>query len=134
MGAAVTAATHVLVIDDAEELRALFRDIFEGEGCRVSLAATAPGIEEVARLAPDLVVLDLLLGSDEDAAWLLLRAMRGDARLARVPVVVCSAATELLGRLRGELAALGAEVVPKPFDLDDFLGAVGRCLAAGPDR
>lgn len=124
--------THVLVIDDAEELRALFRDILEGEGCRVSVAATAIGIEEMARLAPDLVVLDLLLGHDENAAWLLLRAMRDDARLARVPVVVCSAATELLGRIGAGIVALGAEIVPKPFDLDDFLAAVGRGLAPPP--
>lgn len=125
-------AKHVLVIDDAEELRTLFRDILTEEGCRVSLAAAAPNVGEIAALAPDLIVLDLLLGTDEDAAWRLLQQLRRDERLAAVPVIVCSAATQMLARRKASLGALAAEVVPKPFDLDDLLGAVARCLAPTP--
>ena len=125
-------AAHVLVVDDAPELRALFRDVLEGEGFRVSLAAAAPDLATIVGLGPDLLILDLLLGDDEDAAWELLRRLRGDPRLAAVPVLVCSAATRLLRRLEPELRSLGAELVPKPFDLDDFLGAVARCVGRDP--
>lgn len=121
-------AAHVLVIDDAEELRTLFRDILEDTGCRVSLTADAPTVDEIARLAPDLIVLDLLLGDDEEAAWRLVQALRRDPRLAATPLLICSAATHLLRRLEGPLGDLGAEVVPKPFDLDDFLRTVERGL------
>ena len=126
-----TAMPHVLVVDDAPELRALFRDALEGEGYRVSLAAAAPDPNEVARLAPDLVLLDLLLGDDEGVAWELVQRLREDSRLATVPVLVCSAATRLLQRLEPGLRNLGAAVVPKPFDLDDFLRVVERCVRQG---
>ena len=122
-----TTAPHVLVIDDAPELRQLFRDALEGEGYRVSLAAAPPTLDQIARLGPDLVLLDLLLGEDEGVAWRLVQGLRGDPRLAAVPVLVCSAATHLLRRLELELRGLGVEVVTKPFDLDDFLAIVDRC-------
>ena len=127
-------AAHVLVVDDAPELQTLFRDILEGEGYRVSLAPAAPNVDELADLRPDLLVLDLLLGDDEDAAWRLLRGLREDPQLATVPVLVCSAATRLLQQLEPELLNLGAEIVPKPFDLEDLLRAVERCVRRGsPD-
>ncbi len=123
---------HVLVVDDAPELRALFHDALRDEGYRVTLAAEVPDLAEVRALRPGAVVLDLLLGADEDAAWLLVRDLRADPALRAVPVVVCSAAIRLLRRLEPELRGLGAEIVPKPFDLDDFLGTVDRCVRQGP--
>jgi len=120
---------HVVVVDDAEELRTLFAAILADAGCRATLLAAAPPPDELAALAPDAVVLDLLLGADEDAAWGLIEAMRADPRLRGVPVLACSAATALLERLGGRFAELGLAAVPKPFDLDDFLGALSRLLA-----
>lgn len=130
----VMATHHVLVIDDADDLRALFRDILEGEGYRATLAATPPGIEDIVRLGPGLVILDLLLGSDEAAAHDLLVAMRGDERLRSVPVILCSAATGRIDDLRAELDALGTVIIPKPFELDAFLSTVTTCLAVSRDR
>ena len=123
---------HVLVVEDAEELRALFRDVLADEGYRVSLAEAAPGLDDIVQMAPDLVVLDLLLGEDEEAAWRLLQGMRRDLRLAAVPILVCSAATHLLQRLEPELRALGAGVVRKPFELEEFLGAVDELMRPAP--
>lgn len=129
----MASAAHVLVVDDAPELRTLFRDALGDEGYRVTLAAAAPSLAEVRALRPDAVVLDLLLGQDEGDAWALLRGLRADPELRAVPVLVCSAATHLLRRLEPELRDLGAEVVPKPFDLGDFLAALDRCVRRGGD-
>ena len=120
---------HVVVVDDAEELRTLFAAILGDAGCQASVLAAAPTVAEMAELAPDAVVLDLLLGADEETAWGLVEAMRADPRLHGVPVLACSAATALLDRLRGRFAGMGVVAVPKPFDLDDFLGALSRALA-----
>ena len=124
-------AARVLVVDDAPELRALFRDALGDEGYRVTLAAAAPGLAQVRAMRPDAIVLDLLLGADEDAAWGFLRDLRADPELCAVPVVVCSAATRLLDRLAPALRDHGAVVVPKPFELDDFLAAVARAVGRG---
>lgn len=121
-------AAHVLVIDDAGELRALFRDVLEDAGHRVSILTHAPTVEEIAELGPDLILLDLLLGGDEEEAWRLAQDLRRHERLAAVPLVVCSAASQILQRLEEPLRALGAEIVPKPFELDDLLRAVERGL------
>ena len=123
-----TGRGHVLVVDDAEELRTLFEAVLVDEGYRVTLRAEAPSVAEVADLGPDAVVLDLLLGSDEGAAWGLVEGMRGDPRLRAVPVVVCSAATDLLDRLDDRFLAMGVAAVPKPFELEEFLGSVARAL------
>jgi CheY-like chemotaxis protein len=125
-----TAAAHVLVVDDAPELRALFRDALEAEGYRVSLAAEALDVEAIARLRPDAILLDLLLGEDEEAAWRLAQRVRHDPRLSAVPILVCSAASRLLQRLEPELRALGAVFVPKPFELDDLYAAVEQAVRA----
>lgn len=123
---------HVLVVDDAAELRALFQAVLESESYRVTLRAAPPDVEDVAALAPDAVLLDLLLDGDDGAAWNLLVAMREDPRLRTVPVIVCSAATELLGRIAPGLGELGAAVLPKPFELDAFSAAVARAVGRPP--
>jgi CheY-like chemotaxis protein len=123
-----TAAAHVLVVDDAPELRTLFRDILEDAGYRVSLADAAPSIEEISQLQPNAILLDLLLGTDEMAAWGLVEDLGRTPGLCAIPIVVCSAATHLLRQLEPDLRAAGATFVPKPFALDDLLNAVARAL------
>lgn len=119
---------HVVVVDDAEEVRTLFSAILAESGCRATLLAAAPSPDELARLAPHAVVLDLLLGTDEEAAWRLVEAMRADPRLRPVPVIVCSAATPLLRGLAGRFAAMGVATLPKPFDLDLFFDLLADAL------
>jgi CheY-like chemotaxis protein len=120
---------HVVVIDDAEELRTLFAALLADAGCRATVLAAPPAVSELAELAPDALVVDLLLGPDEEAAWGLVATMRADPRLRDIPVLACSAATTLLDRLGDRFAAMGVVAVPKPFELDDFLGALSRALA-----
>ena len=126
-----TAGGHVLVVDDAPELRTIFRDALEDVGYRVSLAAEAPDVETIARLQPDAVLLDLLLGEDEEAARRLAQQIHADARLCAVPIIVCSAATHLLQRLEPELRALGAAFLPKPFDLEELYAVVDQAVRRG---
>ncbi len=122
---------HVLVVDDAPEMRDLFADVLAVDGHRATCLAAAPTADEVAALAPDLVILDLLLGADAAPAVGLVRALRADARTAAVPVVVCSAAPRLLRELGDVLGGLVAWTLEKPFELDDLLRLVAACL--GPD-
>ena len=123
-----TAAGHVLVVDDAPELRTVFRDALEDADYRVTLAAEAPDLETIAQLQPDAILLDLLLAEDEDAARRLAQQVHADPRLCAVPIIVCSAATHLLQRLQPELQALGAAFLPKPFDLEELYAVVDEVV------
>lgn len=91
---------------------------------------------DVAQLRPALVLLNLVLGGT-DAGWWMLRGLRAQSGTAQLPVVVCAAADALVCRDAGRLRALGAEVVLKPFDLDDLLARVAVCRSGaegGGDR
>jgi CheY-like chemotaxis protein len=120
---------HVLVADDAPEIRALLREVLEEEGHRVTLLAAPPTPAEVARLAPDLVVLDHRFGGEPVGAA-LREDLRRSPATAAVPVLLSTADRDA-GR---RLAAAGAPVVLRPFELDEFLAAVERALRrpAGP--
>ena len=123
---------HILVINDTQEILELFRDILEEEGFEVSLYSRAfRDIDEIARLRPDLVILDFLIG-DEAQGWQLLQKMKMSRRTDRIPVIVCTAAVQMARELEGHLTAKGVGLVLKPFDIDDLLTAVRAAIAQSP--
>ncbi len=119
---------HILVVNDAQEILDLLRTLLEDEGYRVSLYSYGPrDLEEIKEVAPDIIVLDLLIG-EEDYGWQLLQKLHLDRDLASIPVVICTAAVRLVRELDGHLKAKGVHVVIKPFDIDDLLCAVNSSL------
>ena len=128
MEEASTDRRHLLIVDDDAPLLELFRELFVGEGYRVTVAAVPPSTAEVARLRPDLLLLDLRLGGPEDG-WQVIARLAGNLATSSVPVLVCSADIGELGRRGADLTTREIGVVPKPFDLDDLLTAVRRGLA-----
>ena len=87
------ASPHVLVMDDIAEVLDLLRQILHEEGYRVSPRPTVVGLDEVKRLAPDVILLDLVCGGQHRGLD-LLQQLRHDRTTADVPVVVCSAAVD----------------------------------------
>ena len=79
---------RVAIIDDSDDVRFLLATILQVDG-RFEIVGEArsagAGLELVAEVAPDLVLIDLQLG-DQDGIWLIreLRSRGGDARLAVV--------------------------------------------------
>jgi DNA-binding response OmpR family regulator len=127
--AADAPAGHVVVIDDAPDLLDLYGVLLGDEGYRVTpLRDLADDPAEVLRLAPDLIVLDLLY-AHEPRGLPFLRRLRADPAGAAVPVIVASGAAETLRENAAELHDLGAEPLAKPFDLDDLLARAWRLRA-----
>lgn len=124
---------HVLAIEDAAEVLAVLRAVLEEAGYRVSTRLEVVGCAEVVRLAPDLIVLDLLLGRDAAGLGLLV-ALRGDPATARIPVVLCSAAHDALRRLEGRHLGGGVRLVLKPFTVAELLDEAEQALAWGAER
>lgn len=118
----------VLIVDDSPTIRALERTILEAHSYRVEAAVDGrDALERMERLHPDLVVSDLEMPRLDGFG--LMAAMRGDPRLAELPVVVLSSRTDEEARRRA--ASLGARcyLVKTRFDQRAFLDTIGRLTA-----
>lgn len=115
---------HILAGDDSPEILTLLRDILEGEGYRVTMTPDALSLAAIRQTRPDLVILDHMLEDGAGSGWELLRHLRHDPELCGLPVVVCTGAIQRVRENEGELERLGAQVVLKPFDIEQLLGAV----------
>jgi PAS domain S-box-containing protein len=117
----------VLVIDDERDSRLLIQHYLEEFGCQV---VTATGGEEGISVArtyrPDLITLDLLMPGVN--GWEVLKRLKADPELRRIPVVVISV---VAGEGRGRL--LGAvDLISKPFEREDLLRVMWRHLVRKP--
>lgn len=112
--------THILVVDDDEEIRASLRRSLGVEGYRVALAADG---EEALRLLdveqPDLVVLDLLLpGLDGLAVCRRVRASSPD-----LPIIMLTARDAVPDRVAG-LETGADDYLVKPFAFEELLARI----------
>ena len=119
---------HVLVVNDTEEIIELFRDILEGMGHRVTATSYAPeDLEEIKKVAPELVILDLIMGGEKQG-WQLAQKMRMSRDTEAIPIIICTAATEDVREQEGWLTANAIKVVLKPFTVDDLEHAIGKAM------
>src|SRR5204863_8135130 len=87
---------HVLALNDAQELLDLMRELRESEGYRVTTSLVHLPLEQIREIAPDVIVFDLLAGDNQAQGWHFLTAVRLDPALARIPLVLCTAAVEVV--------------------------------------
>jgi len=125
--------THIFVINDEPAILALFQEILEEEGYRVSLdtfgrVGVREQFERIAEVQPDLVVLDFLIGG-EPMGWQLIQALKMRRTTDTIPIVACTAAVTVVKELHSHLSAMNVGVVIKPFDIDHLLDAIRRALA-----
>jgi two-component system, OmpR family, response regulator len=78
----------VLVVDDHEDTLALYETVLSTHGYWVAKAASAvEGLECARVLRPDVIIVDVRLHGDQDGTD-LVRALRADARLRTVPILM----------------------------------------------
>ncbi len=92
-------------------------------GCRVVQAKSGEdGIEAARTHSPDLITLDLMMPGM--SGWEVLKQLKADPGLRRIPVVVVSiVAGEGRGRLLGAV-----DLITKPFEREDLLRVLWRNL------
>lgn len=119
----------ILVVDDEEDYRVLFKRVLARAGYSVVTAATAAeGVAAYAREAPDLVLLDANLPDGDGFA--VCREIRGRGLPAKreVPVLFCTVRSGLR-RVREGLESGGQDYLLKPVLLDDLVARVAAALA-----
>ncbi len=117
---------HILVVDDADEVRLIAARILEREGYRVTTADSgASALAALETVVPDLVVSDIMM--PEVDGYRLVERMRETPRLAAVPVVFLSALGDATSLARGN--RLGVEhYLVKPFTAKQLLAVVSATL------
>tara|TARA_R110000868_G_scaffold259743_5_gene517966 strand:+ start:6536 stop:7036 length:501 start_codon:yes stop_codon:yes gene_type:complete len=120
----VTDMAHILVVDDESLLLTLLANILEDEGYDVETASNGADALACARAcSPSLIITDFMMpvmtGLD------LARAIRIDAQMGNVPMMLVSGAQTEIGRCHPDLFQA---VVDKPYESETLLTEVRRLL------
>ncbi len=112
---------YILVVDDDQAIRETLTMVLEEEGYCVMTAPHGRAALDHLRnaAAPCLILLDLMMPVMN--GWELCAALRADAVLAGLPVLLLSADPSVR-RAAAELGAQGA--LAKPTDINQLLDAV----------
>lgn len=116
----------IFVVEDDCDIRSLEAYLLKTAGYEVCEFSDSAGCTAALRSAvPEMVILDIMLPGEDGLA--LLRRIRADKRTENVPVMVVSAKTEELDKVRG--LDLGADdYLPKPFGVMEFHSRVRALL------
>jgi len=119
------ATPRVLVVDDDPAIRDFVGQALEEEGYEVRLAVNGQdALTTLSDWPANLIVLDLMMPTMD--GWTFRDRQRESKALANIPVIVMSAARNLVGQTE-RLAP--AAILPKPFDLDALLTETERLLS-----
>jgi two-component system nitrogen regulation response regulator GlnG len=122
-------SANILLADDDSSLRFVLSQALTKEGYGVRATGNVATLAKWVREGEgDVVVSDVFMG--DESVFDALPSLR--AQRPNLPIIVMSAQSNVMTALTA--AGVGAhEYLPKPFDLDDLMGAVRRALSAGPD-
>ena len=121
-------AARILVVNDTQEILELFRMLLEEEGYEVILSGfPVQQISDVERINPDLIILDFVFG-DQKIGWQMLQMLKMHRSTESIPVIVCTAALDMVREQEGYLVSQGVHVVFKPFDIDHLMANVKQLL------
>lgn len=119
----------ILVVDDRPEARYATVRILAAAGYDVRETATGRDALRLARLSPDLIVLDIAL-PDMDG-FEVCRRLKGDALTEQIPVLHKTSVYGDEHRALG-LAAGAAEYLAEPVEPTVLLSTIDRLLNASP--
>ena len=122
----------ILITDDDPVIIELLQVNLEFEGYDVITAADGlEAVERVARDAPDLVILDIMMPRMD--GWTARAEMLKDPRTAEIPVIFLSARAQQADLRKGYESGVAAYVT-KPFEPVELLDLIEQILAGNYSR
>jgi len=117
----------VICIEDELEMIELVRLILSRHQFQVIGAVGGQeGLEKVAEIKPDLVLLDLMM-PDIDG-WEVYQKMKASETMRDIPVIVVTAKAQSIDRVLGLQIARVDDYITKPFGPQELLESVERVL------
>lgn len=105
------------MVNDDPGILDMYRDLLhELDYEPVALDTTGIETERIRAHDPDAVILDLQVGAEGNYG-IATAVQRSDARLANIPIVVCTANAEALDGSRKQLADIGVPMLLKPVSI-----------------
>jgi len=119
---------HIYVVNSDEVFLETIGELLTDVRVRVTLEQMRPNIEvtlaNLRSAQPDLLILDIVPRRND--AQLLLERMHGDPELSQIPVLAASTSPRLAEQVAAAYRPLVRDLLPKPFDLDEFFATLRR--------
>ena len=123
------AGEHIVVVDDDHEMLEMLELALTDAGYQVRVQADfEAAFQLIARVQPDLVLLDLMVGQTE-AGWTILTVLRADPATAHIPAILYSGNARFLETRAGILQRKKqCAILIKPFTREALLAKIAHAL------
>jgi CheY-like chemotaxis protein len=128
---------RVTVVNDNPEFLELVGAILEDERYTTTLIdGDAPDtIDRIRASNPDLLMIDLRMGTDKLHGWTAAMEVRREPALEGLPILVCSADVQGLREIEDQLeASRSVGTLVKPFNIDALSEAIDELLSEAAPR
>ena len=116
---------RILLLDRDPSILELYRELLGDEGYEtVSEEMATLCTDRIEQLSPSLIIMDYVLHANPGGLDFLQR-LKLNERTAQIPVILCTAAIQML---RGVERYLKVDVLSKPFEITDLLAHVEQSL------
>jgi two-component system response regulator VicR len=123
----------VMVVDDDKAIIELLETMLSSEGfCSTSVSRSVDALDHIRREMPDVILLDLMMPKVD--GWQVLAALKKDAELRHIPVVVVTARVDAMADSSNELLSDLAGFLLKPFDIEELMLAIQKALGLSNGR
>jgi CheY-like chemotaxis protein len=107
--------SRVLIVEDERSISDMLELVCNMAGVETRTAANGrSALAVLESFAPDLILTDFMMPVMDGAEF--LQVLRRDPGTARTPVIIMTAAPEVVAR-----RCSGETIVPKPIDLDEMI-------------
>jgi len=118
---------RVVCIEDEQEMIELVKLILSRQNIEVVGALGGEeGLQKIEQVAPDLVLLDLMM--PEMDGWEVYQKMKASETMRDIPVIVVTAKAQSIDRVLGLHIARVDDYITKPFGPQELLESVQRVI------
>ncbi|MCA9989260.1 MAG: response regulator [Anaerolineales bacterium] len=117
----------VVCIEDEQEMIDLVKLILSQHGFEVVGAVGGQeGLDKVAELMPDLILLDLMMPGIN--GWQVYQKLRASPELRHIPVIMVTAKAQSIDKVLGLHIARVDDYITKPFGPQELVQSVQKVL------